>query len=247
MSLEASGILNFPIVTDEMKKKYASGNPFPYLVLDEFIKEEFLEQVRQELVAMSDDDWLKYNDPMANEMIFQKKKMGLNRPEWLPEKAGQLMRFFNSDFMVNYLSELTDIANLIPDHTYAGGGVHRTKRGGKLSVHADFNIHPDLGLHRRVNALLYMNKNWLPEWKGDLELWKSDMSECVHRLAPEFNRLIVFRITDDALHGHPDELESPEGVDRLSFAFYYYTTDRPEHEKAPFHWANWHSRPEKGY
>jgi len=246
--LEWFGTMTFPHVTEAMKRRFTEAQPFSYITMDEFIRPDKLEEIHKEIKNMTEDNWLSHQDPMANEMIFQKKKMGLNKPEWLPSKAANIMHLFNSQRMLHYLEELTGITDLIADPDFTGGGLHRTKTGGKLSVHADFNIHPHTGLHRRLNVLLYLNKDWNSvEWKGDLELWSKDMKECVKRISPDFNRIVIFRITDDAYHGHPEELTCPDNVDRLSFAFYYYTKDRPEHEKAPFHWADWQPRPETGF
>ena len=73
------------------------------------------------------------------------------------------------------LEELTGIKNLIADKTLYGGGLHQVERGGKLDIHADFNIHKKFKWHRRVNLILYLNKNWKPEYNGYLELWDKDM------------------------------------------------------------------------
>ena len=95
-----------------------------------------------------------------------------------------------------------------------GGGVHNTEQGGKPSIHADFNLHPQTGKHRRLNALLYLNKDWREEY-GALELWDREMQRCVRTAAPIFNRLVVFRITDDDVHGNPDPWNGPPGYSRL--------------------------------
>ena len=69
------------------------------------------------------------------------------------------------------ISEITDINNLIPDPKQIGGGMHQILPGGFLDVHIDFNFHPELKLHRHLNLLLYLNKDWKREYEGCLELW----------------------------------------------------------------------------
>jgi hypothetical protein len=125
------------------------------------------------------------------------------------------------------------------DPELAGGGVHRIHPGGKLDIHADFNWQDSSQLWRRVNLLLYLNKDWQEDWGGHLELWERDLSKCCTKVLPLFNRAAIFNITDDAYHGHPHPLTSPEGVVRDSIALYYYTLDRPEHEKSPHHPVLW--------
>jgi Rps23 Pro-64 3,4-dihydroxylase Tpa1-like proline 4-hydroxylase len=157
----------------------------------------------------------------------------------MPEHVTNLLNFLNSREVLKFLEELTGIPDLIADPEFYGGGVHRILPGGKLSVHADYNFHPITKLHRRVNLLLYLNKNWEEEWGGDLQLWNKDMSMCVKKILPIFNRAVIFNITSDAYHGHPGSLKSPEGVDRLSFALYYFTKTRPENEITEPHMAVW--------
>ena len=73
------------------------------------------------------------------------------------------------------------------------------------------------------------------------------MSSCMKKIAPIFNRFVIFRIKDDAYHGHPEVWSAPENYHRYSIALYYYTNDRPEEEKAPAHMALWQQRSNGSY
>jgi len=64
--------------------------------------------------------------------------------------------------------QLTGIDALVPDPHFEGGGLHQIEPGGHLKVHADFNRHPRTGLARRLNALIYLNRDWKPEYGGAL-------------------------------------------------------------------------------
>jgi Rps23 Pro-64 3,4-dihydroxylase Tpa1-like proline 4-hydroxylase len=149
------------------------------------------------------------------------------------------LQFLNSDITLRFLEKLTGIKNLIPDPTFTGGGYHKIKAGGKLAIHADYNIHPHTKLHRRINLLVYLNPNWIEEWGGNLELWNKNLTEKTHAIAPMFNRAVIFNITDDAYHGHPEPLNCPDNQARYSMALYYFTEDRPEEEKNSEHSALW--------
>jgi hypothetical protein len=97
-------------------------------------------------------------------------------------------------------------------------------------VHADFNKHPVFNLDRRLNALLYLNKDWKEEYGGHLELWNRDVTRCEAKILPVFNRLAVFGTTDFTFHGHPNPLQCPEGTTRKSLALYYFSNGRPAEE-----------------
>ena len=232
-------------VTEELRSSFLNAEPFHHIVIDNFIDDLTAEMVEEELRSIPENVWKSHRDPTSHEIVQQQKKTSIKDASVLPPRTKYLITYFSSPGMIKFFEELSGIQGLQPDTNLLGGGVHRTDKGGKLSMHADFNIHPDTGKHRRLNALLYLNPNYQPTDEGKLELWDKTMSKCVKVVEPVFNRLVVFRITDDAYHGHPEPWQGDDY--RLSLAFYYYTDNRPEHEKGPFHWADWKQRPEKGW
>ena len=149
----------------------------------------------------------------------------------------------NSDTFLTVLSAITGITNLISDMNFEGGGLHNTTRGGHLEIHADFNKHSLNGLDRRINVLLYLNKQWREEYGGHLELWDRDMTRCHSRLLPVFNRCVIFGTTDYTYHGHPHPLTCPEGTSRKSIALYYFSKGRPAHEVSGTHTTLFQTRP----
>ncbi|HEV3457665.1 MAG TPA: 2OG-Fe(II) oxygenase, partial [Thermoanaerobaculia bacterium] len=90
-------------------------------------------------------------------------------------------------------------------------------------------------LDRRLNLIVYLNKDWLPEYGGEIELWDRDMRRCAQRVLPVFNRTIVFNTTDTSFHGHPTPLACPDGRTRKSVSFYYYSNGRPAEERSAPH------------
>jgi hypothetical protein len=116
-------------------------------------------------------------------------------------------------------------------------------RGGHLKVHADFNRHPKTELERRLNVLIYLNRDWKDEYGGAFELWNEDMTRCETKVMPYFNRCVVFSTTSRSFHGHPEPLECPEDRTRKSLALYYYTKDRPAAEKRWEHNTLFKARP----
>ena len=166
---------------------------------------------------------------------FQINKLWIPDPNKLPTAARKVLYWLNCGAMVNFLQKLTGVQDLITDNENEGGGVHCHLNGGLLGIHRDFNYHPKLKLHRRVNVLLFLNKDWIDSWGGQLELWSRDRQQCVKRIVPAFNRMVCFSITDDAYHGAPIPVACPSDRKRFSLATYYYTTDRPAEELNPPH------------
>jgi Rps23 Pro-64 3,4-dihydroxylase Tpa1-like proline 4-hydroxylase len=207
----------------ELAPTYRSAVPFPHLVIDDFLPADVLDRVVSEFPSSEAGAWERYDDAMQ-------RKLGSRDEEALGPTTRMLLHELNSSAFLAFLEEVTGIEGLIADPWFEGGGLHQIVRGGLLKVHVDFNKHTLTRLDRRINALLYLNRDWDESWGGHLELWDQGMSRAVRKIAPVFNRLVVFNTTDFANHGHPEPLACPESRARRSMALYYYSNGRPESE-----------------
>lgn len=211
----------------QSSKQYQSAAPFPHMVFDHFLPEQFCQDLLNCLPGHR----------LPSDSFFIGRKYEHNKRRIQPEDCGaqarNLFRFFNSLSFVEFLSALSGIKGLIPDPHYLGGGYHMIGTDGKLGIHADFRIHPILHLHRRINVLVYLNNDWKPEYGGALELWKRDMSRCEIQVLPIFNRCVIFNTDADSFHGHPEPLQTPPGVYRKSIALYYYTASQAIYKEVP--------------
>jgi hypothetical protein len=202
---------------------YRKAKPFPHIVFDDLFDPPMLDAVLAEFPAPGQISWRGFDNQYEVKLFAS-----------ADADFGPVTRLFlyhlNSLTFLEFLSSVTGIDNLIPDPHFSGGGMHQIVRGGKLGIHADFNHHKHYGLDRRLNVLVYLNKNWSDEFGGHLELWDRQMTGCQVKLAPLFNRMVIFSTTDYTYHGHPDPLQCPEGMTRKSLALYYYTNGRPAEE-----------------
>jgi hypothetical protein len=205
--------------------EYRHAEPFPHIVIDNFLKPGLAASILDCFPnPESGIDWDRYGNP-GFEM-----KIATSREHQFPEVVRNALHDLNSGPFINFLEELTGIDSLLPDPHLLGGGIHLCGPGGHLGIHADFNWHPKLQAHRRVNFLIYFNENWRSEYDGDLELWSTDASTCVKTIAPVMNRAVIFNAYSDSFHGHPRPLKLEPGQWRRSIAMYYYSTSRPENE-----------------
>jgi hypothetical protein len=204
---------------------YAAADPYPHAMFDAFLRPEAADALAREFPGPEDDvGWDRYGHATLE------KKLASARETLLPPLVRRALQEFNSAPFIDFLETLTGIDGLVPDPMMLGGGVHLSRPGDLLGIHADFNWHPKLKLHRRVNLLVYVNPVWDEAWGGDLELWDTTASRCVRAFAPLMNRAVVFNTRSDTFHGHPRPLACPEGVFRKSIAAYYYTAERPADE-----------------
>jgi len=208
--------------------KYVAAQPFPHVVIDGLFPDEVLEALLAEFPQPDEIEWRRFDNPTE-------KKLGYWHESALRPALQLFLYEMNSAPVLRFLESLTGIEGLIPDPYYGGAGPHQILPGGFLKVHTDFNWHPLLKLDRRLNLLVYLNKDWQEEYGGHLELWNRDMTRCQQRILPVFNRTVVFSTTDFSFHGHPSPLACPEGMSRKSVSFYYYTNGRPEEERSAPH------------
>ena len=215
---------------------YMGGKPFPHIYFDDFLPAGAAEAALRDFPEPKQLDWAEFNRP-------KERKLAFDAVEKLPRSVREVMYFLNSRPMIQFLETLTGIDGVIPDPYYAGGGLHQIKPGGNLEVHVDFNRHSKLKLDRRINLLIYLNKNWKEEYGGHFELWNRDMSAAEQKILPVFNRCAIFSTTEFSYHGHPTPLACPPERTRKSMATYYYSNGRPEEEISSEHTTLFQTRP----
>jgi len=209
--------------------------PFRHWQIDNFFEAEDAEMLYAKFPE-ADRRWYKYSNHFE-------KKTATDLIEIMPASIAITLLLLNSNPWIKELETITGIEGLIPDPALRGGGLHQIYPGGKLEIHADFNYHKHLKLDRRLNLLVYLNKDWQESYGGHLELWDTEMKQCEKRILPILNRCVIFETTDFSYHGHPEPLTCPDGMTRKSLALYYYTNGRPDHEKTPPHSTKFQKRP----
>lgn len=220
---------------DRATEDYRTGVPFPHIVLDDVLRRPAFDAAVADFPGIDDEFWRGYVH--VNETKFSNTQTDT----WASSLQDVAHEFCSPEF-VSYLEKLTGIDHLIPDYTMDGGGLHMTKRGGHLNIHADFSTHHTHETWaRRVNILLYLNEEWHDDWGGKLELWDKDMTACQGRVTPAGNRMLVFTTSDDSFHGHPDGLTCPPDMARRSLAMYYFTEEAAPVRKS----TNYQARPEE--
>lgn len=193
---------------------YIINQPFPHMVFDNFLESGIFQQVLQEFPQRETG---RYSDS------YSRLKTGYTLGQIKSAYIHDLLNALNSAAFLVFLENMTGIRGLIDDAHFAGGGLHETARGGHLSIHADFNIHPRSHLRRRLNLILFLNENWDASYGGSLELWDRQMKACRKSILPVIGRAVIFNTDTTSYHGHPDPLTCPDNIYRRSIALYYYT------------------------
>lgn len=220
----------------DLSSAYSSNEPFPHVVIEDFINSPMGLLGAHEFPSKEDSRWVHYSH-------YNEDKCAITDITKMPEFFVDLISELNSQHFIKILERLTGISDLKADLTLQGGGLHLTKRGGFLNIHADFTAHPiKRNWQRRVNLLLYFNEDWKDSYEGQLELWSRDMKNCIHKISPSLNKCVIFNTDSDSFHGVPEPLNCPPEITRNSLALYFYT----ETETKPrLRATNYQARPNK--
>jgi len=194
-------------------------DPFPHLVLDNFLHENVLDNLLNEMKELTLDKSYYYGDP-----VIEKNKFAFK--DNLGENLHLIFKELNSDEWIQILENTFSIKGLIRNNLrLQGAGVHKVLNEGFLCMHTDFEAYQDNTygiLDRRINLLLYMNPDWKEEYGGSLCLFENNSQTIVKKISPILNRCVIF-LTPGNMHGHPDILHLPDEIARQSITTYYYT------------------------
>lgn len=212
----------------EIRQRFQSATPFRHVAIDDFLEASACEALVRDFPAF---------DPKraVNEMGRVGRKAVVERVEGVSPFYRQFYAYINSPPFLGAMSALTGVADLIADATLFGGGTHENMSGQGLDVHVDFNIDERSMLHRRLNVLVYLNKEWDEAWGGSIELHSNPRkpeADEVKRFLPLFNRALIFETNEHSWHGFR-RIELPPGKEHLSrksFSIYLYTRQRPAEE-----------------
>lgn len=217
---------------DRLGAAFAAAEPFPHLVVDDFLDADFAQQLLSEFPAFEQGNFVGDDGQPGGKSTSDKVRR-------LGDAYRRLDDAIQSPEFLHALSRMTGIDGLIYDPWYLGGGTHENRDGMSLDPHVDFNFHPSERWHRRLNVILYLNPVWDAEWGGNFELFRDPHASPKPdvTIAPAFNRCAIFETSERSWHAF-DRIRIPSdrpGLTRRSIALYFYTEDRPADEVADRH------------
>jgi len=218
------------------KSEFLSSLPFPYIVLDNFLNDDYFNKLSIELsiIESAANEGRHFNSE-----VEQGKWISLNSS--LPSLIKEIIDEMNSELWVSNLRQLTGIESLFA--TKVGNtklaNYHVMKPGGVLGSHVDHATDPETGMPHVLNNLLYLSEFWRPEFGGGTELFNSSGHLNIVKLEYKPNRLIVFLHTPYSFHG-VERISCEAITTRKSIYVDFYSTSKNPYDKLnlPFrnHW-----------
>jgi len=226
---------------DRIRETFLHARPFRHVAVDDFFDPAFAERLLEEFPS--------FDKRLAHAESGETGGKSVNTAiATISPAYEELYSFISSAPFLEYMSRLSGIDGLIHDPAMYGGGTHENLHGQELDPHVDFNFDQSQKLHRRLNLIVYLNKDWKPEWGGGLEIHSNPRDPAVNRIqtfGPLFNRAVLFETNEYSWHGFP-KIQLPEdrrNLSRKSISVYLYTEDRPAEEIAPKHATFYVQRP----
>lgn len=229
-----------------LRSAWEGGRPFPYAVVDGFLKPEACRALAEEFRDVGSGGWIE------NRHYSQRLRSRVGQAS-CGEALRTLLTELDSERCRGLVGHLSGEAGLFLDQEMVDGGLSAMGRGDFFDLHTDMRAHA-LRRHwqRRVNLIVYLSEDWRDEWGGALELWDPAGRRCERRIAPRYNRAVFFEVGEHALHGVPEPLACPPGASRRNLVLYYFRDAgrdvpithfryraRPgEHARRPLVWAN---------
>jgi Rps23 Pro-64 3,4-dihydroxylase Tpa1-like proline 4-hydroxylase len=199
-------------------KVFSEAKPYNYIVIDGILEQEIATTAFQKFPKMEEMDRLKdFRQYKSQDPVIDK---------FHPIFGEIIFQHLHSQRFLKILSKITGISDLIADNQLYAGGLAQGGSGSFLNVHIDNSSHPVTNYYRRLNLLLYLNKDWTEQKGGHLEFWSPDLSQSV-AILPSFNRAVIFVTDKQSWHSYR-RVKTPDGDTRKSLNIYYFTKQSPD-------------------
>src|SRR5579862_8021748 len=226
---------------ERYRDSFLSAEPFKHLAIENFFEAGFAERLLT--------DFPSFDPQLArNEFGYTGNKAVNTKIREISATYQELYQTISSPPFLDLVSCISGIPDLMVDPKMYGGGTHDNRHGQELDAHVDFNYDQEQQLHRRLNLIVYLNKDWKSEWGGAIEIHSNPRTPDTNRIYafdPLFNRCVLFETNEHSWHGFPRIDLPPEERhrSRKSISIYLYTKDRPVEEIAPVHGTFYVQRP----
>ena len=225
---------------DRFAARFSERDPFRHVVIDDFLTADYCAQLLGEFPPFERGN-------ARNEAGELGAKSTVEKIRELGPAYSALDDLIQTRAFLDLIGRITGIPGLLYDPWYFGGGTHENRAGQDLDAHVDFNRHPLERWHRRLNLIVYLNREWDDAWGGSLELHSDPRAadDRITLITPLYNRAVIFETTEWSWHGFSRMVlpQDKSAISRKSIALYFYTTDRPQEELADTHSTIYVDRP----
>jgi len=193
----------------KLKSEFNDDNkPYRYVVIDDFFKKEIANELFNNYPANDSKEWYKFRDKIGNlKNVLEQGMYGISDSKHIPKFWNKTISNLNSFEFCKVLERITGVLDVLPDTYNKIGqwtGLRVMKEGSYQLIHSDARLHPHLEKEKKLTIVGYLNKDWKESDSGYLEIWNNEMTECIEKIEPLFNRVVLFENTETSYHGVPE-------------------------------------------
>lgn len=109
-------------LADELCDRFATAQPYPHVVIDDFLPESVAEDLLEEF-EKTEQDWKHYHH-------YNERKLALTDLEQMPPRTRELFSELQNQRTIDFVMKLSGLRDLISDPDLEGAGMHMVTRGG---------------------------------------------------------------------------------------------------------------------
>ncbi len=205
------------------REEFTKNNPFPYIVLDEFLEKSFYKKLDSKL---SKNNYFK-GGKKFNSKVEDNKQISLN--ESLPTFILQITDYLNSEEWLKNLKSLTGIEKL---RVTAVGNTklanyHEMGSNGFLGSHVDHSSEPITGYPHVLNIILYLSSEWQSKYGGATLFFDKNGKTPISKVEYVPNRAVIFLHTPYSFHGVERLKNNDNKKRKLLYVDYYSDSISP--------------------
>ncbi len=181
---------------NKLRKSFHDGKPFPHLILDNFLTQNFFKKLNLEGFNTLKKQGKNFNTDLE-------KNKWISKNSQLPKQIKLIINELNKKEWINNLSRLSKIDNLFSTKVSNTdlANYHEMKEKGYLGPHVDHSSDPDTDSPHVLNLLLYLSKKWNYKWGGSTLLFDEKGKKIIKEIQYRPNRAIIFLHTPYSFHG----------------------------------------------
>lgn len=217
MKREAISKLIYQNIKDhqlQLKKQFlTSKNQIGFFYLDDLLPEEIALQIYNYFPDLKNT---------VERKSLRERKFTAYQMNAYHSLLEEVVFAFQDKKVVQLISEICGIKELLPDaHLYAGGVSLMTK-GSFLNPHLDNSHDRDRENWRVLNLLYYVTPDWEPANGGNLEIWPKGLQREQITIESKFNRLVVTATHQNSWHSVSKIVENKV---RCCVSNYYFSKE----------------------
>ena len=204
-------------MTFDLSNKAWKINPFPHIVIDNFLSKKEFEKLSEELNSTETKLQRKFSTVLEDKEIHKDTTLSTN--------AKKLIKIMTSDRLKTFISFQFDslkVLSLGETDNYSGySPFHTTYSQGHLGSHIDHSCINDGEQLHIANAIYYASSEWEKEWGGETILFSGNGLFPKVKIDPIPNRLIIFIHSANSWHG-VSKYNPKRKITRKTFYHDYY-------------------------